>query len=59
MVEKALEKTTPEYFRRNCGPIGRMAVPEEVAGMIIYLCSPAASYITGQGFVVDAGKTLT
>ena len=46
------------YFQKNFGPIGRMAMPEEVAGMIVYLCSPAATYVMGQSFLVDAGRTL-
>ena len=36
-------------------PLGRMAKPEEIAPMIAFLCSPAASYITGASFAVDGG----
>lgn len=38
-------------------PVGRFAVPDEVAGMTRYLASPAASYITGQVLVLDGGLT--
>ncbi|KAI0879958.1 uncharacterized protein GGS22DRAFT_198445 [Annulohypoxylon maeteangense] len=40
-------------------PIGRIAVPEEVADAVIFLCSPRSSYVTGCGFIVDGGTTLT
>jgi len=36
-------------------PLGRIAEPEEIAPMIAFLCSPAASYITGASFAVDGG----
>ncbi len=40
------------------GPLmGRAAKPEEMAGMVLFLCSPLASYATGQTFIVDAGQT--
>jgi len=36
-------------------PLGRVAQPEEIAPMIAFLCSSAASYITGGSFAVDGG----
>ena len=36
-------------------PLGRVAEPAEIAPMIAFLCSPAASYITGASFAVDGG----
>ena len=38
-------------------PIGRGAAPEEISGMILHLCSDAASFTNGQTFIVDGGQT--
>jgi NAD(P)-dependent dehydrogenase (short-subunit alcohol dehydrogenase family) len=37
-------------------PMGRMAKPAEVAELVNFLISPAASYITGSNYVVDGGN---
>jgi NAD(P)-dependent dehydrogenase (short-subunit alcohol dehydrogenase family) len=40
------------------GPqMGRAAQPEEIAGMVLYLSSPLASFVTGGVYVVDGGQT--
>lgn len=36
-------------------PIGRMAEPDEIGAMVGFLCSPEASYVTGQAIAVDGG----
>lgn len=36
-------------------PIGRLGTPEEVAGVVIWLCSEAASFVTGHAIAVDGG----
>jgi len=40
-------------------PLGRVAEPEDVAGPIQFLCSDAASFITGQVIYLDGGITAT
>lgn len=39
-------------------PAGRLVTPEDVAGVVAFLCSPAAAMIRGQILTVDGGYTL-
>jgi NAD(P)-dependent dehydrogenase (short-subunit alcohol dehydrogenase family) len=39
-------------------PMHRGAEPEEMVGMVVFLCSDAASYATGQTFGVDGGQMI-
>lgn len=39
-------------------PIGRLGEPEDIAGAILFLTSPSASWITGQTLAVDGGFTV-
>lgn len=38
-------------------PLGRFGTPADVAGAVMFLCSDAAAYVTGQTLVVDGGMT--
>jgi NAD(P)-dependent dehydrogenase (short-subunit alcohol dehydrogenase family) len=40
-------------------PMGRLASPEEIAGAIVWLCSAAASFVTGAAMSVDGGVMAT
>lgn len=48
-----------EMFRKLSAtqPIGRMAKPEEIAALALYLCSDEASFITGCNYPIDGGFT--
>ena len=38
-------------------PSGRVGVPEDIANMVLYLCSPMAGFITGENICIDGGMT--
>ena len=40
-------------------PLGRVGRPDEIGNVVLFLASPAASYMTGSDIIVDAGFTLT
>ena len=60
MMEKVFE-AVPEYkdMINKAVPLGRIAQPEEVSDLIVFLSGPQAGYITGQGYIVDGGATLS
>src|SRR6185369_3959441 len=39
-------------------PQGRLGLPEDVTGLVLFLCSDAARYLTGQAINVDGGKVM-
>src|SRR5204862_4243756 len=50
--EAEMLKTLSEYQ-----PIGRMGLPDDVAGLALYLCSDEASFVTGSAYPIDGGVT--
>ncbi len=53
-VNEAEVKALAEFLKRDM-PLGRRGNPEEVAEAVIWLCSDAASFITGHALAVDGG----
>jgi NAD(P)-dependent dehydrogenase (short-subunit alcohol dehydrogenase family) len=60
MNERA-RREAPEFVRSTTAaiPLGRWGHPEEVASAAVFLCSPAASFITGAVLVIDGGQTVS
>ena len=40
-------------------PLGRVAEPRDVVGTVLFLCSPASDFVTGQVLYVDGGITAS
>jgi len=57
MTERWLADPAFEEKLLQNSPIGRAARPEEIATTVLYLSSDAASFVTGQTYVVDGGQT--
>jgi 3-oxoacyl-[acyl-carrier protein] reductase len=58
LIETAMTKNMPEGSREQYVrtiALGRVGTPEDVSGVVAFLCSDAARYMTGQTVVVDGG----
>ncbi len=55
LIETEMIEDAPVDLIRNTIPLRRLGQPDEVAGLVAYLCSSAAAYITRQVIAVDGG----
>ena len=58
LIETAMTESMPEQARAHylaTIPLGRAGTPEDVSGVVTFLCSDAARYVTGQTIVIDGG----
>jgi NAD(P)-dependent dehydrogenase (short-subunit alcohol dehydrogenase family) len=64
MIHTALTEPLLGYFPdlteryERTTPVGRIGEPEDIADVVVFLCSDQARFITGQNIVVDGGMTL-
>jgi len=56
---QSIVQTNPQFEEQmiNFHPIGRLGRPEEVAETVVWLCSDAASFVTGHALAVDGAAT--
>ncbi len=60
-VETAMTQALGDEMRQGVLkdiPAGRLGRPEDIAGVVVFLCTDAADYITGQTITVDGGLTV-
>lgn len=60
MVKKAFEHdpdSLDAYVAGSGTPLARWASPDEIARVVVFLCSDNASYVTGHAMVIDGGYT--
>ena len=62
LIETAMTAQMPEAARAHyleTIPLGRPGTPDDVSGVVTFLCSNASRYVTGQTIVVDGGLVMS
>lgn len=59
MVQRAVDgiEGLQDFIKQKL-PIGRMAVPEEIADAVVFALSPRGSFMTGSALLVDGGLLM-
>lgn len=57
-VERHIGTENTQLEQAKLNPMGRLGSPEEVAETIFWLCSPAASYVSGQVIAINGANTI-
>ena len=60
-IQTAMTEEMPEDAKAGIAeqiPLKRLGTPDDVAEVVLFLCGPAASYITGQVIAVDGGMVM-
>ncbi len=60
-LNRELVRTQPQLYQAvlDRTPLGRLGEPEDIAGALVFLASPAARFITGQTLFIDGGYTAS
>jgi 3-oxoacyl-[acyl-carrier protein] reductase len=60
-IQTVMTEEMPEDAKKGIAeqiPLKRLGTPEDVAEVVLFLCSPASSYVTGQVIPVDGGMVM-